>query len=396
MDVIARSGDTLHYYSQLFDLPLILVQDANRGIGDGPLLPGQLVKIPGFKVGTRTMNRETSLNVVAEELKLPVDALFLVNQEESLPLRGGGGTLVVPQRVQQRVVTVGVPYSYDILCHDLRKLWKTYPFLTLESAGTSVLKNELFHVKSGRGEKKVHINGSFHANEWITTAILMVFLNDYLLALTNHRAIRGVNMLALYESCLLSAVPMVDPDGVNLVVDGPPSEEPYRTLVTKLNKGNPTFKDWKANIRGVDLNNQLPARWEIEKARKPQAAAPRDYPGDYPLSEPEARAMARLAEEEDFDRVIALHTQGKEFYWGFEQEEPEEAEAIAQEFARVSGYKAVRYVDSYAGYKDWFIQTFRRPGFTIELGEGVNPLPLSQFQDIYDDTLGIFLASLYM
>ena len=53
-------------------------------------------------------------------------------------------------------------------------------------------------------------------------------------------------------------------------------------------------------------------------------------------------------------------------------------------------------IDSHAGYKDWFIQEFRKPGFTIELGLGVNPLPISQFDEIYSESLGIFLASLYM
>jgi len=69
---------------------------------------------------------------------------------------------------------------------------------------------------------------------------------------------------------------------------------------------------------------------------------------------------------------------------------------LAQEFERVSGYQAVRYIDSHAGYKDWFIQEFRRPGFTLELGLGTNPLPLSQFNEIYEEFLGIFLASIYM
>ncbi len=32
---------------------------------------------------------------------------------------------------------------------------------------------------------------------------------------------------------------------------------------------------------------------------------------------------------------------------------------------------------SYGGYKDWFIQDFNRPGYTLELGEGQNPLPMS-------------------
>ena len=157
------------------------------------------------------------------------------------------------------------------------------------------------------------------------------------------------------------------------------------------------FSGWKANIRGVDLNNQFPANWEIEKERKePKAPAPRDYPGDAPLTEPEAIAMADLARNEQFNRMLAFHTQGKEFYWGYEGLEPPESEVIANEFARVSGYRAIRYIDSHAGYKDWFIQEFRRPGFTIELGEGVNPLPISQFDEIYQDALGIFLASLYM
>jgi g-D-glutamyl-meso-diaminopimelate peptidase len=69
---------------------------------------------------------------------------------------------------------------------------------------------------------------------------------------------------------------------------------------------------------------------------------------------------------------------------------------LAAEFERVSGYRGIQNIDSHAGYKDWFIQEFRKPGFTIELGLGVNPLPLSQFDEIYSEAIGIFLASLYM
>ena len=42
--------------------------------------------------------------------------------------------------------------------------------------------------------------------------------------------------------------------------------------------------------------------------------------------------------------------------------------------------------------KDWFIQTYRRPGFTIEVGTGENPLPLSQFEEIYTASLPILVA----
>ena len=67
---------------------------------------------------------------------------------------------------------------------------------------------------------------------------------------------------------------------------------------------------------------------------------------------------------------------------------------IAKHYSRVSQYKSVRNVDNYAGYKDWFIKRFRRPGFTVELGKGVNPLPIEQFPKVYDATLNIFLANL--
>ncbi|MCK6257692.1 LysM peptidoglycan-binding domain-containing protein [Fictibacillus sp. KIGAM418] len=396
MKITVRKGDTFSYYSQLFGLPLQLLLDSNLQTDPEYLLPGSSLLIPGYFHHEHTVKKGDTFHSLSRRYNVSLDGLFILNQENNAQLLEEGMVVNVPERAVHRVVSVGVPYDYTVLKYDLQRLCSLYPFIRSDCFGQSVLKKDLVQLKCGRGPKKVHVNASFHANEWITTGILMVFLNDYLLALTNNTPIRGINMLPLYESATLSAVPMVDPDGVDLVLQGPPDIEPYRSLVKTLNKQHPNFKDWKANIRGVDLNNQLPARWEIEKARKPAEPAPRDYPGDYPLSEPEAKAIANLTVDENFDRVIALHTQGKEFYWGFEKEEPDEAEKIAEEFERVSGYKAVRYVDSYAGYKDWFIQEFRKPGFTIELGIGVNPLPLSQFQEIYKDTLGIFLASLYM
>ncbi len=42
-----------------------------------------------------------------------------------------------------------------------------------------------------------------------------------------------------------------------------------------------------------------------------------------------------------------------------------------------------------AGYKDWFIQHYNRPGYTIEAGIGVAPLPLSQFDKIYRENEGM-------
>ena len=93
--------------------------------------------------------------------------------------------------------------------------------------------------------------------------------------------------------------------------------------------------------------------------------------------------------------MLALHTQGQVIYWQFRDYQVPGARALAEEFARLSGYalEDTPYESSFAGYKDWFIQNWRRPGFTIECGAGESPLPLSQFDEIYRDILGILVTA---
>ena len=149
----------------------------------------------------------------------------------------------------------------------------------------------------------------------------------------------------------------------------------------------------------MDLNLQYPAGWlkarEIKFRQGYTKPAPRDYVGRAPLSQRETVALARYTEAVDPDLVLAFHTQGREIYWQFGDIPVPGARELGEEFARVSGYTLADtpYASSFAGYKDWFIQDFGRPGFTIECGEGENPLPVSQFGEIYRDNLGILVAA---
>ncbi|MDM5211704.1 M14 family metallocarboxypeptidase [Peribacillus sp. NJ4] len=388
MKVVSRNGDNLAYYSQMFQIPRVLIEDANPGITDGVLPNGMEVQIPGYIV-----QEESRLDIDFAEIALlyhlPIDGILLLNQVEQK-------TISVPVQIMNPMLVTEKPYDYQSLLNDLDILSFHYPFIKVESIGKSVLGKDLLEVRIGQGEKIIHYNGSFHANEWITSAVLMKWLNDFLLAVTNDRTLCGMDCMPFYRDTTISMVPMVNPDGVELVLKGEEAAE-GKVDVLKMNNGNPAFYAWKANIRGVDLNNQYPANWEIEKQRKiPKAPAPRDFPGETALSEPEALAMKELAKRRNFERVLALHTQGKEFYWGYEGHEPEQAANVAREFEKRSGYRAVQYVDSHAGYKDWFIQEFKRCGFTIELGKGINPLPLSHLPGIYEDSVKILMAGLYM
>lgn len=121
--------------------------------------------------------------------------------------------------------------------------------------------------------------------------------------------------------------------------------------------------------------------------------APRDFVGYGPLTEPEALAIYNFTLKYDFKLVIAYHTQGKEIYWQFANFNPPNSFYIGTQFAKSSGYKLTDtpYNSSFAGYKDWFIQDYNKPGYTIEAGIGESPLPISQFDEIYRDNIGILI-----
>lgn len=145
------------------------------------------------------------------------------------------------------------------------------------------------------------------------------------------------------------------------------------------------------------MNQQFPADWE--KAREIKFAqgfvspAPRDFVGTAPLTEPESIGIYDFTREHNFRRILAYHTQGEIIFWKYLNFMPEDAEKIANEFVRVSGYELINETEtnSFAGYRDWFISYYNRPGYTIETGRGVNPLPISQFEKIYNDNLGILV-----
>lgn len=298
------------------------------------------------------------------------------------------------------IVPTDISYSYDILQMNLRALTTIYPFLEISSIGKSVLGNDLSFVRFGRGRNEVFYNASFHANEWITSVLLMKFLEDICKAYVDNTSVLGYSIRNLFENTSIYLVPMVNPDGVNLVTGAYPVDSEVYQQALQISNNYPSVpfpRGWKANIQGVDLNLQFPAGWEnareIKFSQGFTSPAPRDFVGFAPLSAPESFAVYRFTLEHNFRLILAYHTQGKEIYWQFQNYAPPESFPIAEAFSQVSNYAVgdVPFNSSFAGYKDWFLQTYSRPGFTIEAGIGTNPLPISQFPQIYRDNLGILL-----
>lgn len=226
-----------------------------------------------------------------------------------MPYINGGLGFIVPTNIN---------YSYSILQININSLKTLYPFLEISSAGKSVLGNNIPVIKIGCGEKEVFYSAAIHANEWITSPLLMKFLSDYCYTYVNDLNIYGYSARQLYETTTIYIMPMINPDGVNLVTGeiNPNSSLYTNTQLIANNYPNIPFPNgWKANIRGVDLNLQFPAGWnEARRIKFSQGfttPSPRDFVGLGPLTEPESLAIYNFTLEHDFRLILTYHTQGE-------------------------------------------------------------------------------------
>lgn len=300
------------------------------------------------------------------------------------------------------IVTTDTPITSAKNEAFIQALAEQYPFIRTEVLTNSAFGRPVTALAIGNGERKVLYTAAHHANEWITSYVLLKFAEELAEAISRDGRVYGVKARNIAAAATIYIVPMVNPDGVDLVTGGIAPGTVQYELAERLGDNYPQIpfpEGWKANLLGVDLNLQYPAGWlqarEIKFSQGYTRPGPRDYVGRAPLNQLESRALADYTEAIDPAMVLAYHTQGKVIYWQFRDIFVPQAQRYGEEFARLSGYTLADtpYESAWAGYKDWFIQNFQRPGYTIEVGQGENPLPLSQFHEIYKDNLGILVTA---
>lgn len=338
---------------------------------------------------------------LARRFGTSVRAIRTANPNQNPQLLRVGQYLTVPFGFP--VVPTDVPFTSELVNICAQGLTARYPFISRSTVATSAYGRNVVLLQMGEGRRSVLYNASHHANEWITTPVVLHFLEQYAEAVANEDKIFGLEAAALFRNTRLDMVPMVNPDGVDLVtgaIEAGSAQYEVAQLIAAYYPSIPFPDGWKANLTGVDLNLNYPAGWEQARENKFALGftgpAPRDYVGEAPLDQPESAAMARLTRQTQPRLTLSYHAQGEVIYWKFMDLEPAGAEELGQEFARVSGYalENTPFASGFAGYKDWFIQDFDRPGYTIEVGLGESPLPLSQFDRIYRDNLGILTLGL--
>lgn len=314
------------------------------------------------------------------------------------------------------------PYRYEDFIIDTQYFEEQYPdWLKVYRLGESQDGRDIIVYQLGVGEIPIVITAGVHARETINTVVLMRIIETYLQLAQNQEPL--VVDYALSERILIQnpsfiqeeederfvcackgegipvkyypelylkqftfyIIPLLNPDGYEIALGG------FNTIrspeIRERAKGmNIAAEDWKGNARGIDLNRNFPSVTWLQK-----------FPGDYPGSEKESKALMDLFAEVPAAGYLDLHSRGKSIYYhkgvmplSYNQNQRQ----IANRLKEVTGYDLmppeteIEASDSGGNTVHYFSEHYNRPAITIEtvLEEAFFPLDVryqsSTFEEI--------------
>lgn len=280
------------------------------------------------------------------------------------------------------------PPTFDRLQQAIIRLGERYTSLKHFPIGKSVLGRDIPALCIGNPDGAAVFVGATHGMEWLTTLLLFRFAERLLEGMDTGGSVSEIDVRKAMQNRSLVIIPCLNPDGVEISLRGKEGADRLGNQVQSICGGD--FTHWQANANGVDLNHNFDAGWAELRALEQQngiyGPAPSRYGGLYPGSEPETRAMTTFCLTCRPGTLYSFHSQGEEIYARYGEHTPTRSRLMAQILASSSGYTVADppALAAHGGLKDWFIDQFNRPGFTIEIGRGENPLPVQQLPHIYD------------
>lgn len=283
-------------------------------------------------------------------------------------------------------------YTYSDMITDIEFIAENYKNAEIFSIGESVEGRRIYTIRLGNGRKRILVISSHDALEYITSAVIMKYAKNLFrtYSLTTHDPF-DFSIKRLFENVSIYFIPMINPDGVELCVNGYDMQNPYhRAIFENIHLVNPS-SEWRANINGVDLSYNYDAGWK-KICPKP---APSKYGGEYPESEPETSAVVKFTRAVGFDMALELGTAGEGIYYDFCGLVAPRSLETAQILANSIGYKlsVPNNTTSFGSFKDWFLSEFGREAFLVKSGVGKNPMPLSMLSAVYPDFRKIINAA---
>lgn len=284
-------------------------------------------------------------------------------------------------------------YSYETMLSDAAKLQHMYPeLIRTSSIGQSVEGRELLLVELGRGKNKIFVCGTHHAREYIATTYLMYAVDRYAFAYRNYSKWGIYNVREILDNVTFCIVPMVNPDGVNLVQNGLyATQSPNEVAAMGFYDGTKYgYASWKANVHGVDVNWNYDKDWY--KGRNKNGRGSSGFNGDYPNSEPETQAVAAYVDSYPFEAFLSFHTQGKIFYWADDVNRPTYLQNL---IAGDTGFVGHREEATGVGgsFFDYVYRKYGKATITLELCPyiGNYPYPDQDFYTVWNPAKNVLM-----
>ena len=210
-----------------------------------------------------------------------------------------------PPKVEEGKIVLDRSYKNPKMVVEILQTWHAlHPELTrIEQIGLSRQGRPIFAMAIGRdvvpGDYRptLFVNGAHHGNEVLSVE----FVLDHIAQLLEGAG-QDPKVDRWLDNFVVWAVPVVNPDGLEAFLEV--------TSRTGRKNGHDHNGDGKrGRLEGVDLNRNYPYRWGSlgEKGSRSRKTSVY-YRGAEAASEPEVKAVMRLAERERFLAALTYHT----------------------------------------------------------------------------------------
>ncbi len=266
--------------------------------------------------------------------------------------------------------------------------------------GRSILGRGIFALTLGEIRGSTLFVGGLHGQDWITTLLILRFFEDLLIALREGSELGGIDVSRAMQGRSITVVPCLNPDGVEIAIRGGQGALHLGAEAQRISLGD--YSGWQANGRGVDIEHNFDAGWQMLRRLEAEAGIkgpmPACFGGHSPMSEPETRAAANLCKTFEISKLFTFHSQGEEIYYNFGENTPMRSRLMVEVLAGACGYtvKESKGMAAYGSMKDWFIDKLGRPGFAVHAGRGNVPLPIEELVPIYARLVEMLLLAVFI
>lgn len=288
-------------------------------------------------------------------------------------------------------------YSYMEMANDIVRLARKYPgIVRYQVIGKSEDGRNLYEVTVGNrnAPRSILVVSTLHAREYMASLLCMNQIEYY--ARNYRETIDSDKVSAILNRVCIRYIPMANPDGVTISQRGISQirSKKLRKKLKKISKGVSTAR-WKANARGVDLNDNFPYQFQVKGE-----AGSQGYSGIRPANSKEAAAIVRRmkALKGNLKAVVNYHAMGSVIYGSSNGARSTSAaigtERMYQIAREITGYTRAAgggKSGSGGGLREYVMCELGLPSITLEIGRHPCPGSISEFPRIWRENANLVL-----